>query len=312
MSQPAGEGAPSPASEERTSRLLLAAIVLVWLGLSLPLLSGQSTLFERDVFSIHLHQKHFGAQELQAGSVPYFRPDWGLGQTFRSNPNVLPLYPGNLLYLVLPFWTAFNLHYLLHWLIAFFAMGALARVLGATPLASLMAAISLRRQRLSPQLADLLQPAHCGRVVAAGHRGSADWGSPRDRNCRRCMWSFDLRWRTVHSVDRHDPTPDHCRTARRMGHGHRTLGSRRSPRSPACRHPRSWRSFARSASRRARPLGAADTSLFVFHPLRLLELLIPQPFGQSSETGADRFLLGDSASRSRSSTQSTLASWHCR
>jgi hypothetical protein len=86
--------------------------------------------------------KAFGAMELREGRIPAFNPVWGLGQPFRGNPNALPYYPGNIFYLILPFWSAFNLHYALHWLIALLTMTALARGLGQGPAGSLTAGIT--------------------------------------------------------------------------------------------------------------------------------------------------------------------------
>ncbi|MFN7942584.1 MAG: hypothetical protein U0X73_13400 [Thermoanaerobaculia bacterium] len=116
--------------------------LLLWLAICLPLAAGGRTLVLRDVFTTHLHAKAFGARELAAGTIPAFDPGWGLGQPFAGNPNVLAFYPDNLLYLALPFWSAFNLHYLLHWLLAFVAMTALARRLGQTVEAALLAGIA--------------------------------------------------------------------------------------------------------------------------------------------------------------------------
>lgn len=121
---------------------MAAAALLLWLAVSLPLALGERTLFFRDVFSTHLPLKAFGAAELHQGRVPAFNPTWGLGQPFRGNPNTLAFYPGNLFYLALPFWSAFNLHYALHWLLAAVAMGVLARTLGLGRRAALLAALT--------------------------------------------------------------------------------------------------------------------------------------------------------------------------
>ena len=110
---------------------LVAALAFgLWLWIALPLALGRRTLYYRDVFATHLPLKAFGAAELRRGSIPAFNPTWGLGQAFRGNPNALAFYPGNVLYLALPFWSAFNLHYALHWLLAALAMRALALALG--------------------------------------------------------------------------------------------------------------------------------------------------------------------------------------
>jgi hypothetical protein len=133
-------------NEETGSHRALIAVAVaalgVWLWIAVPLALGQRTLYFRDVFTTHLPVKAFGAAELRKGSIPAFNPTWGLGQPFRGNPNALPFYPGNLLYLVLPFWNAFNLHYALHWLLAALTLAALARALGQTPAAALVAGLA--------------------------------------------------------------------------------------------------------------------------------------------------------------------------
>jgi hypothetical protein len=121
---------------------VLDAALLLWAWVCLPAAAGARTFFLRDVFTTHLPLKAFGAEALRAGRIPAFNPTWGLGQPFRGNPNALPFYPGNLLYLALPFWSAFNLHYALHWLLALAAMAALARGLGQGRAAALVAGLT--------------------------------------------------------------------------------------------------------------------------------------------------------------------------
>ena len=128
--------------EARGRRLVALAALLVWLAVALPLAAGTETLYLRDVFTSHLHFKAWGAQELSAGRIPAIHPHWGMGQPYRGNPNTLAFYPGNLLYLLLPFWTAFQLHYLLHWLLAFFTFRALARELDLGPTSAFFAALT--------------------------------------------------------------------------------------------------------------------------------------------------------------------------
>lgn len=122
--------------------LVAAAAILLWLWVTVPLALGGRTLYLRDVFTTHVPLKAFGADELRQGRIPAFNPTWALGQPFRGNPNALPFYPGNVLYLVLPFWSAFNLHYALHWLLAALAMAALARGLGLGAAAALVAGLT--------------------------------------------------------------------------------------------------------------------------------------------------------------------------
>jgi hypothetical protein len=118
---------------------LLALLLTVGALLALPLATGERSLVLRDVLTSHLPLKWFGAAELAAGRIPATNPGWALGQPFRGDPNALAYYPGNLLYLVLPFWSAFNLHYLLHWLLALVGMRRLAHELGQGEWAALAA-----------------------------------------------------------------------------------------------------------------------------------------------------------------------------
>jgi hypothetical protein len=128
--------------ERRQARWVLAVAVVAWALVSVPLATGARTFYLRDVLSVHAPWKAFGAEALREGSIPAFNPTWALGQPFRGNPNALPLYPGNLLYLALPFWVAFNLHFALHWLLSLFTFRALARALGMRPLAAALAAVT--------------------------------------------------------------------------------------------------------------------------------------------------------------------------
>ena len=121
---------------------VLAAALLLWAWVCAPVIAGARTFFLRDVFTTHLPYKAFGAEQLREGRIPAFNPTWGLGQPFRGNPNALPFYPGNVLYLALPFWSAFGAHFALHWLIALITMYALARGLGLERPGALLAGIT--------------------------------------------------------------------------------------------------------------------------------------------------------------------------
>ena len=73
-------------------------------------------------------------------AVPAFR-DWGLGQVFTAIPTPSPSTPARLPPLPRPpFWSAFNLHYTLHWLLAGWGMGCLGLRLGLA--GALLAAIT--------------------------------------------------------------------------------------------------------------------------------------------------------------------------
>ncbi|MGA8806465.1 MAG: hypothetical protein WB973_01220 [Thermoanaerobaculia bacterium] len=83
--------------------------------------------FFRDNFSTHYPIKVLSAAAFRAGEIPWWNFADGGGQPLAGNPNTLTFYPDNVLYLLLPAHVAFNLHFLLHLIAAWFAMRALTR-----------------------------------------------------------------------------------------------------------------------------------------------------------------------------------------
>lgn len=144
MSEPgaSGGGGERVSREIALVRGVLLLVVALWAWITLPWLLGEERLVLRDVLYSHTQFKFFGAEQLKSGRIPAVNPTWSLGQPFAGNPNALPYYPGNLLYLILPFQAAFHLHYALHWLIAFLGMRALARELGQSPPAALLSGLT--------------------------------------------------------------------------------------------------------------------------------------------------------------------------
>jgi len=132
----------SEVRDVRLSRWALALLVGMWAWICIPWLIGEERLVLRDVLYSHTQFKYFGAEQLAQGRIPATNPTWSLGQPFRGNPNALPFYPGNLLYLALPFQVAFHAHYALHWLLAFLGIWRLARELGQSRPAALLAGLT--------------------------------------------------------------------------------------------------------------------------------------------------------------------------
>jgi hypothetical protein len=83
--------------------------------------------FFRDNFSTHYPIKVLSAAAFRAGEIPWWNFADGGGQPLAGNPNTLTFYPDNFLYLLLPPYVAFNLHFLLHMALGWFAMRALTR-----------------------------------------------------------------------------------------------------------------------------------------------------------------------------------------
>src|ERR1041384_7739770 len=97
--------------------LAVAAMLVAWLGF----------FFFRDNFSTHYPIKVLSSQSFRAGEIPWWNFADGGGQPLAGNPNTLTFYPDNVLYLFLPAHVAFNLHFLIHLVAAWFAMRALSK-----------------------------------------------------------------------------------------------------------------------------------------------------------------------------------------
>jgi hypothetical protein len=100
-----------------SAAVVLAAIIVATFGF----------FFFRDNFSTHYPIKSVSAGVFRSGEIPYWNFYDAGGQPLAGNPNTLTFYPDNLLYLFLPAYIAFNLHFLIHLGIAFFAMRALTK-----------------------------------------------------------------------------------------------------------------------------------------------------------------------------------------
>ncbi len=275
-----------------TERRFLLAVTLaalaLWAWIALPLVAGQRTLFLRDVFWVHFPLKAYGAQELAAGRIPAFFDRWGLGAPFRGNPQALAFYPGNVFYLLLPFWSAFNLHFVLHWLIAFLAMRALARALGQNDAAQLVSALAyagggvvlsaLSFYNLLVVLA--WWPAVMAAAVRGGRRGVA-WGGLAcglallgGEPISLAVACVPLVWAAWEAHGRRRGTaivamvlaagalvalPQIVATARIL--------------------PFTFRA--------AHGIEAQQAAAYALHPLRLLELVVPLPWGWPARAGAE-------------------------
>lgn len=124
-------------------RFLPALGVAVLLALPLlPEILGTRRLVFRDAQVTHWPWRRVAMQSLSAGDVPFVNASASGGQPLLANPNAALLYPTMLLEKVLAPAAAFNIHYLLHVLWAFFGARALARRLGLSDGASFVAGIA--------------------------------------------------------------------------------------------------------------------------------------------------------------------------
>lgn len=103
-------------------------ILLVWVAL--PLIRGTETLYLRDVLNTHFPMKQAQAEAWRHGWCPVIDPYRAGGQPLSGNPNAVPFYPTNLLYLVGSAFWALNAHFWVHLLLAPFAFFWMARSWG--------------------------------------------------------------------------------------------------------------------------------------------------------------------------------------
>lgn len=115
----------------RRSALLYAAplfVLLLWVAL--PLARGTETLYLRDVLNTHFPMKQAQAEAMRAGYFPILDPYRAGGQPLAGNPNAVPFYPTNLLYLAGSAFWALNAHFWIHLLLAPLAFFWMARSWG--------------------------------------------------------------------------------------------------------------------------------------------------------------------------------------
>ena len=110
---------------------MLRRITLVTLVAVLASIAWEGFFYFRDNLSTHLPLKVMQAEVLRSGEIPLWTRATGGGQPLGGNPNTLLFYPDTFLFLILPPIVAFNLHFLLHLVIGFYAMRTLLLRSGA-------------------------------------------------------------------------------------------------------------------------------------------------------------------------------------
>jgi len=119
----------------------LAVAILFALPL-LPEIAGTRRLVFRDAHMTHWPWRRLAMETLSSGRAPFVNASASGGQPFLANPNAGLLYPTILLEKVVSPASAFNLHYLLHVLWAYFGARALASRLGLSPGAAFVSGVA--------------------------------------------------------------------------------------------------------------------------------------------------------------------------
>lgn len=142
MNEEATAGGPAaPPAWRRFAAVYTLAPMLALASIALPLARGGETLMMRDVLNAHLAMKMSQTIAMRQGYFPILDPYRGGGQPLAGNPNAVPFYPTNVLFLwASPFW-ALNAHFWIHLLLAPFAFHWMARRFGLTREAAWAAAV---------------------------------------------------------------------------------------------------------------------------------------------------------------------------
>ncbi len=120
----------APASRRRFALLYVLPTLLLLAAAVWPLVTGERTLYLRDVLNTHFEMRWAQAEAMRQGYLPLVDPWRAGGQPHLGNPNTGALYPDSaLLWFASPLW-ALNAHFWLHLLIAPFAGYWLGRAWG--------------------------------------------------------------------------------------------------------------------------------------------------------------------------------------
>jgi Bacterial membrane protein YfhO len=107
--------------------VLLLLLNLAFFG---DALFTDKTFFVRDVSFFHYPLKKLVTEAYARGEWPLWNPYIQLGQPLLANPNSMAFYPTQILFQLLPFEVAFDLHFVLHCMLAGIATFYLGRALG--------------------------------------------------------------------------------------------------------------------------------------------------------------------------------------
>src|SRR5262245_55906613 len=124
----------------KTDAFWVILLVLLNVGFFSDALFTNKTFFVRDVSFFHYPLKKLVTEAYSQGHWPLWNPYVQLGQPLLANPNAMALYPTQLLFQLLPFELAFDLHFVLHCLLAGVGTFYLARALNISRPASFLSA----------------------------------------------------------------------------------------------------------------------------------------------------------------------------
>lgn len=119
--------APEDRSLDRRDLVFMATLVVLVVLMFWRVLFTSDMFFFRDVFNTSYPNVRFVQEMARQGQWPYWNPYLNWGQPVLANPNTLFFYPSTLLIILLPIDIAYHLHYVIHFVIAALGAYCLAR-----------------------------------------------------------------------------------------------------------------------------------------------------------------------------------------
>jgi len=126
-------------SFNRTDCLYLLLFIVLFLAISHSFFFSSQTFYERDSTLLETPVRMHLIQLLKEGNYALWTDSHGQGQPLLANMKTAVFYPTTWLYLFLPFFVAFKLHYLIHPIIGWIGMYLLGKSYDFSPKASFLA-----------------------------------------------------------------------------------------------------------------------------------------------------------------------------
>jgi hypothetical protein len=240
----------------------------------------------RDLSAYNLAMEKSVHDAWARGKLPVWTPEVSGGRPLLPNPNAGALYPGRLLASRLPFPLAFRVYPVLHWIAAGLGMFALCTAIGRSPAAAWIAAVTYSLSGVG--VAEVFYPhIHPGMallpwIVWAVARRT---GTPATRFLMMAgLFALDFLAADVFTITLavacaaawialENPGPEQLRSAGGLA---AAIGAGVLAAAPQIVATMLWIPLT---NRAIGGMKLGDVFLFSIHPWRLLELLVPFPFG---------------------------------
>jgi hypothetical protein len=128
------------APDRKTDALFLSLFLILFLLTFREFFFTGRVFFERDTTVVELPARKLALSLLKDGNLALWTDAYGNGQPFLANPKNAVFYPATLLYLLLPFFTAFKLFYLIHVVLGWLGLYRLGRSYDLAPRAAFLGA----------------------------------------------------------------------------------------------------------------------------------------------------------------------------